>query len=278
MKLKKYNPTSAGRRHGSVIDFSELTKKRPEKSLTERIKKTGGRNNQGKITTRFRGGGAKKIYRKIDFKRRTDDSPADVIALEYDPNRSCHIALLQYPDGKKTYILAPLGLKVGQKVVSGDNAEFKVGNSMPLRAIPSGEMVHNIELQPGKGGQICRSAGTFATVANKEGGYAVITLPSGEMRKVRLECRATIGRVGNINHQLVVIGKAGRSRHMGRRPHNRGTSMNPVDHPMGGGEGRTGGGRHPCSPTGLLSKGKKTRQKAKSSSKLIIRGRKRGKR
>src|SRR5262245_28750783 len=256
MGIRIYKPVTAGMRQRSVSDFAEITdkKKKPEKSLLVPRKKKGGRNNQGVITTRFRGGGTKKKYRIIDFKRRKDDMPATVVSVEYDPNRSARIALLQYEDGEKTYILAPEGLKAGDKVVSGEKVEPRVGNCMPLKSIPPGQTIHNIEMQPGRGGQLCRSAGTSATINAREGQWAQITLPSGEMRRVSSDCRATIGSIGNADHMNQSLGKAGRKRWVGRKPHNRGTSMNPVSHPMGGGEGRTAGGRHPCSPTGVLAK------------------------
>jgi len=278
MGIRHYKPTSAGRRQGSVSDFAELTdrKKKPEKSLLVPKKKTGGRNNQGIVTSRFRGGGHKKMYRLVDFKRKKFDAWATVVAIEYDPNRSARIALLQYEDGEKAYILAPEGLKAGDKVISGDQAEPRVGNSLPLRRIPLGMSIHNIEMQPGRGGQLCRSAGTSATLTARESGWAQITLPSGEVRRVSAECRATIGSIGNADHMNISLGKAGRKRWMGRKPHNRGTSMNPVNHPMGGGEGRTAGGRHPCSPTGVLAKGGKTRKKRKPSNAAIIRRRRPG--
>jgi large subunit ribosomal protein L2 len=239
-------------------------------------KKTGGRNNQGVTCTRFRGGGHKQKYRIIDFKRNHDGLVATVISIEYDPNRSSRIALLEYEDGEKTYILAPEGLAAGDKVMSGEDVEPKIGNCMPLKKIPLGLIIHNVELQPGHGGQVCRSAGTKATLTAREGKWAQITLPSGEVRRVSNECRATIGMIGNTDHMNVSLGKAGRARWMGRRPHNRGTSMNPVDHPMGGGEGRTGGGRNPCGPTGVLAKGGKTRQKRKPSNSSIVRRRRPG--
>ncbi len=277
MPVKVYKPTSAGRRNSSVLDFSHLTKKRPEKSLVERLPRKSGRNNHGHITSRFRGGGARKLYRKVDFRRNKDNVPAKVAALEYDPNRNADIALLHYADGEKRYILAPKGLEVGMKVMSGEKVEPEVGNSMPIQNIPQGLQVHNVELQPGRGGQMARSAGMGCQLLARDGDYAVLVLPSGEMRKVHVRCRATIGEVGNADYQNVRWGKAGRKRHKGRRPHNRGTSMNPVAHPMGGGEGRTGGGRHPVSPWGKLAKGGKTRKKKRSSSKLILRRRKPGK-
>src|SRR5579885_83783 len=279
MGIRHYNPTSAGRRGGSVSDFSELThgkKNRPEKSLLRPKPKKGGRNNQGIVCTRFRGGGHKQRYRVIDFKRRKDDVWATVQSIEYDPNRSARIALLLYEDGEKTYILAPEGLKAGDKIMSGEDVEPRIGNCMPLRKVPPGMSVHNVELQPGRGGQLGRSAGTAVTITAREGKWAQITLPSGEVRRVSSECRATIGTISNPEHMNISLGKAGRKRHMGRKPHNRGTSMNPVNHPMGGGEGRTAGGRHPCSPTGVLAKGGKTRKKRKPSNAAIIRRRRPG--
>jgi large subunit ribosomal protein L2 len=278
MGIRYYNPTSAGRRQGSVSDFAEITdrKKKPEKALLRPKPKKGGRNNQGLTCTRFRGKGHKRMYRVIDFKRQKDNVWANVIGVEYDPNRSARIALLEYEDGEKTYILAPEGLKAGDRLLNGENAEPRVGNCMPLRRIPLGMSIHNLEMQPGRGGQVCRSAGTSATLTAREGRWAQITLPSGEVRRVSSECRATIGAIGNADHMNVSLGKAGRKRWMGRRPHNRGTSMNPVSHPMGGGEGRTSGGRHPCSPTGVLAKGGKTRKKRKPSNTAIIRRRRPG--
>lgn len=278
MGIRAYGPATPGRRQGTVSDFAEITdrKRKPEKSLLVPKKKTGGRNFQGIICSRFRGGGHKRMYRIIDFKRTKDGVPASVVAIEYDPNRSSRIALLQYEDGVKAYILAPEGLKAGDKVMSGDDAEPRAGNCMPLRRVPLGMVVHNVEMQPGRGGQLCRSAGTSATLSAREGRWAQITLPSGEVRRLSSECRATIGTVGNADHMNVSLGKAGRKRWMGKKPHNRGTSMNPVNHPMGGGEGRTAGGRHPCSPTGVLSKGGKTRKKRKPSNSAIIRRRRPG--
>lgn len=275
MGVKIYRPTSPGRRQSSVNEFSELTEKNrpPTKALLEPLHKTGGRNHSGKITSWWRGGGAKRLYRVIDFKRRKDDGRATVIAIEYDPNRSCHIALIEYADKTKSYILAPLGLKAGDWVESGPSAEPKVGNAMPLKNIPVGLDVHNIELTVGQGGKLARSAGSTARLIAREGDWATLLMPSGEMRQVRVECRATIGQVGNVDHQHVRIGKAGRTRHLGRRPHNRGTSMNPIAHPMGGGEGRSGGGRHPCSAWGQLAKGGKTRSPRKNSNKRILRRR-----
>ena len=274
MGIRLYKPTTPGRRDASVNDYAELTTDRPEKTLCKRIKKTGGRNHHGVTTSRFRGGGARKIYRIIDFKRNKDDVQAEVATVEYDPNRNCFISLLQYVDGEKRYILAPQGIKVGDKVESGASCEPSVGNAMPLSAIPSGLEVHNIEMIAGQGGKLVRSAGNVAKIAAKEGNWVTIILPSGEMRMVRKECRATIGRLSNPDHQNIKIGKAGRKRHMGRRPHVRGKAMNPVAHPMGGGEGRANGGRHPCSPTGVLAKGGKTRSPRKISNKRIIRRRK----
>jgi large subunit ribosomal protein L2 len=278
MGIRQFKPVTPGRRQMSVSDFADITDKRrkPEKSLLRPLVKTGGRNNQGIITSRFRGGGHKRRYRLIDFKRVHDGVPAVVVAIEYDPNRSARIALLQYDNGEKTYILAPQGLKAGDRVQSGDTAEPKLGNCMSLRKVPLGMSVHNVELQPGRGGQMARSAGCGAVLTAREGKWAQITLPSGEMRRVPSECRATIGVLGNADHMNISLGKAGRKRWLGRKPHNRGVSMNPVNHPMGGGEGRTSGGRHPCSPTGVLAKGGKTRQKRKPSNKAIIRRRRPG--
>jgi large subunit ribosomal protein L2 len=274
MGIRVYKPTSAGRRNSSVNDYSELTTNRPEKSLCKRIKKNGGRNHSGKTTVRFRGGGARKIYRIIDFKRNKDGIPAEVATIEYDPNRNCFISLLRYTDGEKRYILAPLGIKVGDQVESGESCEPKIGNAMPLSAIPAGMEIHNIEMRAGQGGKLVRGAGNAARIVAKEGNWITIVLPSGEMRMIRKECRATIGRLSNPDFQNVRIGKAGRKRHMGRRPHVRGKAMNPVAHPMGGGEGRANGGRHPCSPTGVLAKGGKTRNPRNTSNNRIIRRRK----
>ena len=275
MGIRKYRPVTPGRRGASVSDFAELTdrKKRPEKLLTKRAKKTGGRNNQGRITVRHRGGGHKRLYRVIDFKRRRDDVRATVTHIEYDPNRTCRIALVEYADGEKRYILAPEGLAAGAVIESGESVEPNIGNSMPLSSIPPGTTIHNIELQPGRGGQMCRSAGTSAVLNAREGRWAQVTLPSGEVRRVPSSCRATIGEIGNSEHGSIVLGKAGRKRWQGRRPHVRGTAMNPVAHPMGGGEGRNSGGRHPCSPSGKPAKGGRTRKKRKASSKAIIRRR-----
>lgn len=278
MGIRHYKPTSAGRRQGMVSDFAELTdrKKKPEKSLVVPAPKKGGRNNQGIITSRFRGGGHKRMYRLIDFKRDRLGAWAKVVTIEYDPNRSARIALLEYEDGVKAYILAPEGLKAGDRIISGDDVEPRVGNCLPMRKIPLGMTIHNLELQPGRGGQICRSAGTSAVLTAREGRWAQVTMPSGEVRRVSSDCRATIGSIGNAEHMNISLGKAGRKRWMGRKPHNRGTSMNPVSHPMGGGEGRTAGGRHPCGPTGVLSKGGKTRKKRKPSNAAIIRRRRSG--
>jgi large subunit ribosomal protein L2 len=274
MGIRVYKPTTNGRRNSSVNDYAELTTDRPEKTLCKRIKKNGGRNHHGKTTVRFRGGGARKIYRMVDFKRNKDGVGATVKTVEYDPNRTCFISMVEYADGEKRYILAPVGIKVGEVVESGDRVEPKIGNTMPLASIPVGVEVHNIEMTAGQGGKMARGAGAVAKVMAKEGGWVTFILPSGEMRMVRKECRATIGMVSNTDHQNVKIGKAGRKRHMGRKPHVRGKAMNPVDHPMGGGEGRSNGGRHPCSPTGVPAKGGKTRSKSKNSNKRIIRRRK----
>ena len=273
MPTRIYKPTSAGRRNASVNLNSELTSATAEKSLLRPLKKTGGRNNQGVITSRHRGGGHKRMYRLIDFKRDKDDAPGTVASIQYDPNRTCNIALIEYADGEKRYILAPMGLSVGQSVESGIKVEPKVGNCMPLGNVPVGLEVHNVEMNPGQGGKMVRSAGAVARLGAKEGHWAHLILPSGEMRMVRLECRATIGQLGNLDHQNIRLGKAGRKRHMGRRPHVRGVAMNPVAHPLGGGEGRSGGGRHPCSPTGKPAKGGKTRKRAKPSKRLILRRR-----
>lgn len=273
MAIKVYNPTSPGRRNSSVQDFSDLTKKEPEKALTVRVARNGGRNNQGFTTARFRGGGARKILRIVDFRRDKDGIPAKVAAIEYDPNRSARVALLHYRDGEKRYILAPQGLQVGQTVMSGPQAEPRDGNCLPLANIPAGLPIHNIELEPGRGGKLVRAAGRAAILSAKEGKWAYITLPSGEMRRINLACRATVGTVGNVEHSAVRWGKAGRTRHKGRRPHNRGSAMNPVDHPMGGGEGRRSGGRDPVSPTGVLAKGGKTRRRRNPTNVHIIRRR-----
>ncbi|OHB82580.1 MAG: 50S ribosomal protein L2 [Planctomycetes bacterium RIFCSPHIGHO2_02_FULL_38_41] len=276
MGIIYYKPTSAGRRFASVSDFSEITTDKPEKSLLEPIRKTGGRNNEGKITAEHIGGGSRRHYRIIDFKRRKDNVPARVASVEYDPNRSARIALLHYADGEKRYILAPNNLKVGQTVMSGEKVEPESGNCMPIKNIPLGLDIHNIELRVGQGGRLVRSAGGVAKLLAKEGDYAHIVLPSGEIRKLFLECRATIGQLGNLDHKNIRIGKAGRNRWKGIRPRVRGVAQNPVSHPLGGGEGRSGGGRHPCSRTGLLAKGGKTRKKKSLSNKFIIRRRRIG--
>jgi large subunit ribosomal protein L2 len=273
MGIKIYKPTSAGRRNSSVNDFAELTTDRPEKTLCIRIKKSGGKNNSGMTMVRFRGGGANRIYRLIDFKRDKDGIPAKVASVEYDPNRNCYISLLHYTDGEKRYILSPEGVKSGDMVESGMTCEPKVGNAMPLESIPSGLEVHNVEMNAGQGGKIVRVAGSAARIVAKEGDWVTLALPSGEMRMVRKECRATIGRLSNADYQNIVWGKAGRTRHKGRRGHVRGKAQNPVSHPLGGGEGRSNGGRHPCSPTGVLAKGGKTRNPRKISNKRIIRRR-----
>ncbi len=275
MAVKKFKPYTPARRFMTVADFSEITKTEPEKSLTEPLRKTGGRNNQGRVTVRFRGGGHKRLYRVIDFRRRDKEGiPAKVAAIEYDPNRSARIALLHYADGEKRYILAPEGLAPGRQVVSGPEAPIEVGNALPLRFIPVGTTVHAVELVPGKGAQLARSAGTAAQIQGREGDYVVLRLPSGELRKIHAECYATVGVVGNADHKNIVIGKAGRTRWLGRKPHVRGSAMNPVDHPHGGGEGRAPRGRPPASPWGWQTKGKKTRKKRKPSDRFIIARRK----
>lgn len=276
MPVKMYGRTTPGRRYASVNDFAELSEKNraPVKSLCVPLPKTGGRNNQGYITSRHRGGGNKKMYRLIDFKRDKDGVNGRVEAIEYDPNRNCFIALIKYDDGELRYILAPHGLKVGAIVASGNDVEPKLGNAMPLKYVPVGLDVHNIEMSPGQGGKLVRSAGGVARLAAREGDWATIILPSGEMRQVRIECRATMGQLGNLDFKNIKLGKAGRKRHMGRRPHVRGVAMNPVAHPLGGGEGRSGGGRHPCSPTGKLAKGGRTRKPRSTTSRRILRRRK----
>jgi large subunit ribosomal protein L2 len=276
MAIRKLDPITPGTRFASYASFEEITKSEPEKSLLVPIKRTGGRNSNGRVTSRHMGGGHKRFYRIIDFKRNKDNVPAKVASIEYDPNRSSRIALLSYLDGEKRYILAPKGIKVGDQLESGEKVDIRVGNTMPLKNIPIGTDVHNIELKAGKGGQMARSAGTYAVLAAREGNYATLKMPSGEIRKVRVECRATIGVIGNSEHENISLGKAGRSRWLGVRPQTRGMAMNPVDHPMGGGEGKSksGGGRkHPKSPWGQLAKGLKTRNKKKASTKLIVRGR-----
>jgi large subunit ribosomal protein L2 len=272
MPVKRYRPTSAGQRFITTLDFSELTKKKPEKSLVEVKKKHSGRNNNGHITTRHKGGGTRKQYRIIDFKRTKDSIPAKVAAIEYDPNRSARIALLNYRDGEKRYILAPVGLKVGDAVESGEGADIKTGNCLPIKNIPTGTVIHNIELRPGEGGKLVRSAGSAAQLMAKEGDYAQVRMPSGEVRKVLAVCRATIGQLGNVEHENIVIGKAGRIRHMGKRPSVRGIAMNPVDHPHGGGEARSTSGRPPTTPWGQMTMGKKTRRN-KRTNKMIVRKR-----
>src|SRR5512144_2879609 len=277
MAIRKPKPTSPGRRFATYADFSEITKDKPEKSLVEGLKKSGGRNAHGRKTSRHRGGGAKRLYRRIDFKRRKDGIPAKVAAIEYDPNRTAYIALLHYADGVKSYILAPARLQVGTTVMSGPTVEPSVGNALPLANMPVGTVVHNVELQPGRGGQMARSAGASVQLMAKEGGMATLRLPSGEMRLVRSECRATVGVIGNAEHQNITVGKAGRKRHMGVRPQTRGTAMNPVDHPHGGGEGATPLGNHPQTPWGVPTIGYRTRRKGKQSDRYIVRGRRRGK-
>lgn len=273
MAIKKFKPTSPGRRTMTVSTFEEITSTEPEKSLLEPIKKNAGRNAQGKLTVRHQGGGHKKMYRVIDFKRNKDGIPAKVATIEYDPNRSARIALLHYVDGEKTYILAPNGIKVGDTIISGAEADIKTGNNLPLRNIPVGTQVHNIELKPLKGAQIVRSAGGSAQLMAKEGDYATLRLPSGEMRMVHIECKATIGQVGNLDHENISIGKAGRSRWMGERPTVRGVVMNPVDHPHGGGEGRSPIGRNPVTPWGKPALGAKTRKKKNPTDKMIVKRR-----
>ncbi|MBP7653451.1 50S ribosomal protein L2 [Candidatus Dependentiae bacterium] len=270
MGIKQLKPTTPGRRGMSVSDFSELTKSKPEKSLTMSLKKSGGRNNMGRVTSWHRGGGHKRRYRIIDFKRDKDNIQATISSIEYDPNRNSRIALAIYADGEKRYIIAPDKLMVGMKIMSGDNAEIKVGNCLPLSKIPTGTQIHNIELEPGRGAKICRGAGTASQITGKEGKYAYVSLPSGELRKVLLTCRATIGQVGNTESINISVGKAGRTRWLGIRSNVRGVAMNPIDHPLGGGEGKTSGGRNPCTPWGKPTKGYKTRDKKKSTNKFII--------
>lgn len=273
MPLRKYKPVTPGLRFKTLPTFEEITKDKPEESLIVTLKKKGGRNNYGRITCRYRGGGTKRYYRIIDFKRDKLNIPAKVSSIEYDPNRSTRIALLNYSDGEKRYILAPLELKVGDKIMAGDEVEIKPGNAMPLAKVPLGTMIHNVELRRGKGGQIARSAGGMAQLVAKEGDYGHLRLPSGEIRLVRLECFGTIGQLSNIDHENISFGKAGRTRWLGRRPRNRGVAMNPVDHPMGGGEGKSSGGRHPTTPWGKATKGLKTR-KRKLSDRWIVKRRK----
>jgi large subunit ribosomal protein L2 len=274
---KKFKPTSPGRRFMTVSDFAEVTKSEPEKSLVEPVKKKGGRNNSGRITTRHKGGGHKRRYRVVDFKRTKDGVPAKVKAIEYDPNRSANIALLHYADGAKAYILAPARLRIGATVESGPSSDIRPGNALPLRNIPTGTLVHNVELKPGQGGKMARSAGSGVQLVGKDEGHAVLRLPSGELRRVPLTCRATVGQVGNVDHENITGGKAGRNRWRGKRPTVRGSAMNPVDHPHGGGEGKSKGGRHPVTPWGVPTLGKRTRRKHKDSDRLIIRQRRRGK-
>ncbi|MDH7577522.1 MAG: 50S ribosomal protein L2 [Bacillota bacterium] len=273
MAIKKFKPTSPGRRQMSVVAFEELSDVKPERSLVEPVRKKAGRNNQGRITVRHRGGGHKRFYRIIDFKRDKDGIPARVATLEYDPNRSANIALLHYVDGEKRYILAPLGLKVGDTVISGREADIKPGNALPLKNIPVGTMIHNIEMKPGRGAQLVRSAGGVAQLMAKEGSYAHIRMPSGEVRLIHIDCKATVGQVGNVDHENISLGKAGRSRWLGIRPTVRGVVMNPVDHPHGGGEGKSPIGRNPVTPWGKPALGAKTRKKKKASDKMIIKRR-----
>ncbi len=273
MGIRTVKPTSAGRRFQTYATFEEITTDRPQKGLVEPLRKSGGRNNAGRVTSWQRGGGHKRRYRIIDFKRDKENIAAKVATVEYDPNRSAHIALLHYSDGEKRYILAPVGLKVGDQVMTGPESDIKPGNCLKLANLPLGTVVHNIEMRPGKGGQLARSAGTSAQLIAREGKYATLRMPSGEMRMISVACKATIGQVGNIDHENISLGKAGRTRWSGKRPHVRGVAMNPVDHPMGGGEGRSSGGRHPCTPWGVPTKGYRTR-KAKQSDKYILHRRK----
>jgi large subunit ribosomal protein L2 len=272
MAIKTMKPTTPARRYQTYSTFEEITAVEPEKSLTKPVKRTGGRNNAGRLTSRHRGGGHKRKYRVVDFRREKTDIPAKVKTIEYDPNRSARIALVSYADGEKRYIVAPVDLKVGDPVITSASADIKPGNTMPLRNIPLGSLIHNVELRPGKGAQMVRSAGTYAQLMAKEGDYAQVRLPSGEVRKVFIECKATIGQVGNVTHEGISIGKAGRTRWLGIKPKVRGVAMNPIDHPMGGGEGKTSGGRHPCTPWGVPTKGHKTR-KNKTTDKYIIKKR-----
>jgi large subunit ribosomal protein L2 len=272
MAIKTMKPTTPARRYQTYSTFEEITAVEPEKGLTKPVKRTGGRNNAGRLTSRHRGGGHKRKYRVVDFRREKTDIPAKVKTIEYDPNRSARIALVSYADGEKRYIVAPVDLKVGDPVITSASADIKPGNTMPLRNIPLGSLIHNVELRPGKGAQMVRSAGTYAQLMAKEGDYAQVRLPSGEVRKVFIECKATIGQVGNVTHEGISIGKAGRTRWLGKRPKVRGVAMNPIDHPMGGGEGKTSGGRHPCTPWGVPTKGHKTR-KNKTTDKYIIKKR-----
>ena len=271
MPIKTYKPTSPGRRFQTVQTFDEITTDTPYRPLTENLHRSGGRNNRGELTSWWRGGGHKRLYRIIDFKRDKKDIPGKIETVEYDPNRSARIALVTYADGEKRYILQPLGMKVGDTVLSGDNVDILPGNCLPLKNIPLGTTIHNVELRPGKGGQIARSAGSWVQLVAREGDYASVKMPSGEIRKINIECVATIGQVGNIDHENVSIGKAGRSRWKGIRPHVRGVAMNPVDHPLGGGEGKTSGGRHPVSPWGLPTKGYKTRNRKRTDQFIVQR-------
>ena len=275
MPIRKYKPTSPGRRFQTVQTFDDITTNEPHKPLVENLHRSGGRNNHGELTSWWRGGGHRRLYRIIDFKRDKKDIPGKVSTIEYDPNRSARIALVTYVDGDKRYILQPLGVKVGDAVIAGDNVDILPGNALPLKNIPLGTMLHNVELKPGKGGQIARSAGSSVQLVAKEGDYASVKMPSGEIRHIAMVCYATVGQVGNIDHENVSIGKAGRNRWLGKRPHNRGVVMNPVDHPHGGGEGKTSGGRHPVSPWGLPTKGYKTRNR-KSTDKFIVQRRPKG--
>lgn len=271
MAIKSYRPTTPTRRFQTAVSREELSRKEPEKSLTVGLPRTGGRNSTGSITSWFRGGGHKRTYRVVDFKRDKPGVPARVAAIEYDPNRSARLALLHYVDGEKRYILQPAGLEVGRSVVSGPEADILVGNALPLKNIPAGTVVHNIELRPGKGGQMARAAGSSAQLVSREGGYALLKLPSGEVRRVLETCMATVGQVGNLDHENISLGKAGRSRWLGRRPHNRGVAMNPVDHPHGGGEGKTSGGRHPVTPWGQPTRGFKTRNNKRTDQWIVTR-------
>ena len=273
MAVRKLKPTSAGRRFQTVSDFAEITAAKPERSLTKGLSQKSGRNNQGRITSRRRGAGNKRRYREIDFRRDKMNIPAKVATIEYDPNRSARIALLHYADGEKRYILAPVGVNVGDTVVSGEAADIRPGNALPMFKMPVGTLLHNIEMSPGRGGQMCRAAGTYAQLVAKEGKLALLRLPSGEVRNVLAACIATVGQVGNVTHEKVSIGKAGRNRWLGKRPEVRGVAMNPVDHPHGGGEGKSSGGRHPVSPWGMPTKGYKTRNRKKASSRLIVKRR-----
>jgi len=269
MAIRSYKPTSPGRRFQTIQDYAEITTAKPFKPLTENLKKSGGRNNHGEITVWWRGGGHRRLYRIIDFKRDKIGIPGKIVTVEYDPNRSARIALVQYTDGEKRYILQPAGLKVGDSIVAGDTVDILPGNTLPLKNIPLGTQIHNVELRPGKGGQIARSAGSSVQLVAKDGPYASVKMPSGELRRINIECRATVGQVGNLDHENISLGKAGRTRWLGKRPHVRGVAMNPVDHPLGGGEGKTSGGRHPVSPWGVPTKGFKTRNR-KATDQFII--------